>query len=75
VLSNRYSQAFHMVSSCHVADVPSVSDFVPNPTNHVRVYGRNSFSYPSPQLFQTRRKRRKKNFVFNVSLFTEVQGC
>jgi hypothetical protein len=45
-----------MVSSCHVADVPSVSDFVPNPMNHVRVYGRNRFSYPSTNFFQTCRK-------------------
>jgi len=28
---HRYSQLFVVVSSCHGADVPSVSDFVPNP--------------------------------------------
>ena len=36
---SRYSQVFNVVSSCHAADVPSVSDFVPNPMNHVRMYG------------------------------------
>ena len=33
----RYSQLFSVVSSCNAADVPSVSDFVPNPMNHVRI--------------------------------------
>jgi len=28
-----------MVSSCHAADVPSVSDFVPNPMNHAHFNG------------------------------------
>ena len=37
----RYSQLFNVVSSCHTADVTSVSDFVPNPMNHVRVYAHN----------------------------------
>jgi len=35
----RYSQLFNVVSSCHSADVPSVSDFVPNPMNHARFNG------------------------------------
>jgi len=30
-----------MVSSRQAADAPPVSDFVPNPTNHDRIYGRN----------------------------------
>jgi len=34
---HRYSQVFSLVSLCHAADVPSVSDFVPNPMNHVRI--------------------------------------
>jgi len=33
----RYSQLFNVVSSFHAADVPSVSDFVPNPMNHVHI--------------------------------------
>jgi len=41
----RYSQVFNMVFSCHATDVPSVSDFVPNPMNHVRVYGRNLYPF------------------------------
>ena len=60
-----------MVSSCHVADVPSVSDVVPNPMNHVRVYGRNRFTYPSPQFFQTYRKRWNKNFIFLTYPYSE----
>jgi len=44
----RYSQAFNVVSSCHAANVPSVSDFVPNPMNHIRINGRNRFCYPGP---------------------------
>jgi hypothetical protein len=32
-----YSQVFNMVSSCHVADVPFLSDFFQNPINHVQV--------------------------------------
>jgi len=35
----RYSQVLNVVSSCPAADVPSVSDFVPYPMNHVRIYG------------------------------------
>ena len=31
-----------MVFSCREADIPSVSDFVPNPMNLVGIYGRNS---------------------------------
>ena len=31
---------------CHAADVSSVSDFVPNPINHVRICGPNRFCYP-----------------------------
>ena len=31
----RYSQVFNAVSSCHAADVPSVSDLIPNSMNHV----------------------------------------
>jgi hypothetical protein len=41
----RYSEVSKMVFSCHEVDVPSVSGFVPNPMNHVRVYGRNRFCY------------------------------
>ena len=37
-----------VVSSCHAADVPPVSDFVPNPINHVHIYGRNRFYYSCP---------------------------
>ena len=44
----------------HAADVPSVSDFVPNPMNHVRIYGRKRFNYPCPYFFQTFRKRWNK---------------
>jgi hypothetical protein len=36
----RYSQVFSVVSLCHAADVPSVSDFVPNPMTHIHTYGR-----------------------------------
>jgi hypothetical protein len=43
----RYSRVFYVVSSRHAADVPSVSDFVPNPMNHVRIWGPNRFCYPS----------------------------
>jgi hypothetical protein len=32
-----YSQVFSVVSSCHAVDAPSVSDYVPNPMNRVRV--------------------------------------
>ena len=35
-----------MVSSCHVVDVPSLSNFVPNPMNRIHIYGRNSLCYP-----------------------------
>jgi len=28
----------NVVSLCHEADVPSVSDFAPNPMNHLRIY-------------------------------------
>ena len=48
----RYTQLFNVVSSCHTADVPSVSNFIPNPTNHVCIYGCNHFRYPCPQFFQ-----------------------
>ena len=37
-----------VVSSCHAANVPSVSDLVPNPINHVHIYGRNHIYYPCP---------------------------
>jgi hypothetical protein len=42
----RYSRVFNVGSSCHAADVPSVSDFVPNPMNLVRICGRKRFCYP-----------------------------
>ena len=38
-----FTQVFNVVSSCHAADVPSVSDFIPNPMNYLRIYGRNRF--------------------------------
>jgi hypothetical protein len=41
----RYSRVFDVVSSCHAVDVRSVSDFIPNPMNHVHIYGRRLF-YP-----------------------------
>jgi hypothetical protein len=63
-----------MVSSCHVADVPSVSDFVPNPVNYVHIYGGNRFSYPSPQFFQTRRKRRKKTLPLTYPYAEKFRG-
>ena len=62
----RYAQMFNVVSSCHAADVPSVSNFIANPMNHVCICGCNHFCYPCPQFFQTCRKRWNKNFVFNV---------
>jgi len=43
-----FTQMFIVISSCHAADVPSVSDFVPNPMNLLRIYGRNRFCYPCP---------------------------
>jgi len=55
----KYSQVFNVVSSCHVVDVPSVSDFVPKPMNHVRIYGLNRFCYPCPLFFQTYRRGKK----------------
>ena len=44
----RNSQVLNVVSSCHAADVPFVSDFVPHPMNHVRIYCRIRFCYPRP---------------------------
>ena len=43
---HRYSQLFNVVTSCHMADVPSVSIFIPNSINHVHTYGHNCFCYP-----------------------------
>jgi hypothetical protein len=43
---HRYSQVFNVVSLCHSAVVPSLSDFVPNPMNHVCICGCNHFCYP-----------------------------
>ena len=71
----RYSEVFNMVSSCYAADVPSASCFVPNPMSHVSISGRNRFSYPCQQFFQTCRKICNKNFVFKVSSHIEVQRC
>jgi len=31
-----------------MSDIPSVDDFVPNPINHIRIYGRNRFCYLCP---------------------------
>jgi hypothetical protein len=47
---HRYSRVFDVVSSCHAVDVRSVSDFVPNPINHVHIYGRNLLFYPYPTI-------------------------
>jgi hypothetical protein len=68
----RYSQMFNLVFSCHAADVPSLSDFVPNPMNHVRIYGRKHPCCPRPPFFQTCKKCWNKNFVFNL---TPTQKC
>ena len=41
-----YLQIFTgVVSSCHAVNV---SDFFPNPINHVHIYGCNRFCYPCP---------------------------
>jgi hypothetical protein len=34
---------FNVVHLFYVADVESVSDFVPDPMNHVSIFGRNRF--------------------------------
>ena len=43
---HRYSQMFSVVLPCHLAVVPPVSNFNPNPMNHVHICGRNCFWYP-----------------------------
>ena len=72
---HRYSQVFSVVCLCHMADVPSVSDFIPNRMNHVCICGCNCFCYLCPYFFQTCRKRWNTNFVFNVSPHRKIQGC
>jgi hypothetical protein len=71
----RYSQMFSEVSSCHAADVPSLSDFVPNPTNHVQIYGRKRFCCPCPQFFQTCKKRWNKTLSLTLPPHRNAQGC
>jgi hypothetical protein len=42
----RYTQMFNAVSSYDAADITSVSNFFPNPTNNVIIYGPNRLCRP-----------------------------
>jgi hypothetical protein len=72
---SRYSQMFNAVSPCHAADVPPVSDFVPNPMNHARTYGRNRFCYVSVILPNLQKELEQKLCVSRIPTHRKVQGC
>jgi hypothetical protein len=73
----RYLYVYNVVSSCHAADVIAVSDFVPNPTNYVRIYGHSCFSYRCLHIFKICRKGWNKTLsltYLHTKMFRDVKS-